>query len=253
MAGSILVRLSLKQLRLRPFRLEGCNCNCVQHFKSRSRSCISELTRARGRPKGLLLRDGRLGFHFWPLLVCGCDPLVLPSTRQNPSHGHLLLPFVPIQKLPRRGKKIATAVTRGGESERECLCSAWRTRSERSPYFRRQPPLAAEQANPYPFRPGGQGSPSPRSARRSRPPRPPCPPPRPARLSSRTTSSPSPRWGILGYFLLLGTWLQRFGGCYPEQSDANSAVVFRCPSVWLGWGLGSRSCREFWIFPVLSV
>ena len=37
--------------------------------------------------------------------------------------------------------------------------------------------------------------------------------------------------GSLGYFLLLGTWLQPRGGCHPEQSNAESAVVCRCPSV----------------------
>lgn len=58
----------------------------------------------------------------------------------------------------------------------------------------------------------------------------------------------------LRYFLLLGTWLQRFGGCHSEQSNADSAVVCRSLSVWSGWGLGSRSCREFWIFfPILSL
>jgi hypothetical protein len=34
-----------------------------------------------------------------------------------------------------------------------------------------------------------------------------------------------------------------------ESLGAEPLVICRCPSVWLGWVLGSRSCREFWIFP----
>lgn len=68
---------------------------------------LSELTS--GVIKGSILRDvWSLGFHFW---ACWFVAWVIHSffspRAKTPAtgHGHLLLPFVPIQKLPRRVKK----------------------------------------------------------------------------------------------------------------------------------------------------
>lgn len=104
---------------------------------------------------------------------------------------------------------------------------------------------------PYTFRAGGQGSPSPRSVRRTRPLRPPCPPPRPARLSSRTTSSPSPRCAAYAISCFLGHGCSALAVVTPNNQmliPPSFAGLFRCDRAG-AWALAPVVSSEF--FPYL--
>lgn len=202
------------------------------------------------------MRFGRLGFGFWSQLRCGWSTrssLHAPKPQPRPSPPPLL-PFVHIQKLPRRKKEQLFAA---GTLTNHSLQAS---EGEMSLQYV-APPVRALAVLPAPGpprrrtshvslylpsrRPGLAVAPV-RAAESS------SPPTVPASAAGKAVV-PDDEFSLakvrsLRYFLLLGTWLQRFGGCHSEQSNADSAVVCRSLSVWSGWGLGSRSCREFWIF-----